>query len=303
LGNIFGPFQLQKQVYRLTTMKFQSSILLLMVWGGSAFQVQQPQGGLSALKESMARQAAAVCVGCLLFCPPAMAIDTTVAGSLQQAIVEASDATYPVLKSLTSETVSPLANKIANLLTKKVSPERLSMALDSAANALLAIPDEKLDQFTQTVKASYEGVSASSCSAIPLPMDAITTFASSDAVKQVDSETLSRAIQKISALRQSIPSSDSSLCLPASPQGLEQIWVGQTELALTIPKGVKQELAGKAATAIKSIPSAELLRVFPDAKKVLGNVDRKVASKFQQTSVNLDKAIQKDGRFQAFSAI
>jgi hypothetical protein len=285
-------------------MKVQSSILLLMVWGCSALQVQQPQGGLSALKESMARQAAAaVCMGCLLFAPqPAMAIDTTVAGSLQQAIIEASDATYPVLKSLTPETVSPLANKIANLLTKKVSPERLSTALNSAANALLAIPDEKLDQFTQTVKASYEGVSSSSCSAIPLPMDAITTFASSDAVSQLDSETLSRAIQKITALRQSIPSSDSSLCLPASPQGLEQIWVGQTELALTIPKGVKRELAGTAAMAVKSIPSAELLRVLPDAKKVLGNVDRKVASKFQQTSVNLDKAIQKDGRFQAFSA-
>jgi hypothetical protein len=132
----------------MATMKFQVSpiLLLMLLWGASALNVQPQQGlSVSFLKESMARQAAAVmCVGCLLFCPPqpAMAMDTTVAGSLQQAIMEASDATYPVLKSLTPETVSPLSNKIANLLTKKVSPERLSTALDSAASALLAIPDD-----------------------------------------------------------------------------------------------------------------------------------------------------------------
>jgi hypothetical protein len=75
-------------------------------------------------------------------------------GSLETAII---DASYPVLQSLTSETVSPLANNIANILANKIPAEKLAKALDSTANTLLSI------------QSSYQDISIESCSTIPIP--------------------------------------------------------------------------------------------------------------------------------------
>jgi hypothetical protein len=254
------------------------------------------------------KHAAAFCVaGCLLFGPPVNAAETNnkqVFGTLEQAIIEASDATYPVLKSLTADSINPLANKVANLITKKIASEKLALAADSAANALLSISDDKVGKFTSIVKESYTGVSsADSCATtIPLPLNAINIVANSDGVAKLDLVKVSQVLKKFSSITQAVPFSTEKgiLCLPDSQEGLEQIWIGQTELVLSLrpfPPSF-QDFAVKGAAAAKSIPNADLLRVLPDAKKIISGVDRKTANKFQDSGKNLDKVLKQDRRFQ-----
>jgi hypothetical protein len=251
------------------------------------------------------KQAAAFCVaGACLFgvaAPPAGAASDIVYGSLETAIIDASDATYPVLKSLTAETVSPLANKIATLVTTKITPAKLTTAIESGANALLSIPDDKLDKFTATVKESYEGVSGDSCNSIPLPIDAINALTPS-ATSSLDATKLEQVTKKLASTAQAIPfTSTSGICLPSSKEGLEKLWIGQTELVIGIPKASKQDLVAKAGAAVKSIPNPDLLRVLPDAKKVLKGVDPKTAKKFETTGQTLDKVLKNDVRFKSLS--
>jgi hypothetical protein len=271
----------------------------------NAFHVQQAHHNQVLHKKAteIAHGAAALCLaGCLCLgsASPAVAVTDEIYGSLETAIIQASDATYPVLKALTPETAGPLANKIAKLLTSKVPAEKLATALDSTADTLLSIPDEKLGKFVATVKTSYEDISSDTCQSIPFPADAANVVVGSEAVSKLSSEKVQQVAEKIiSPLVSAVPASNGRFCLP-SKKGLEQVWISQTQLVLSIPTPIKQQLAANIAPAAKSIPSAELLRLLPDAKKaLLGGVDRKEAFKFQEAGVALDKALKQDYRFKS----
>ena len=91
--------------------------------------------------------------------------DAVVGTPLKNAIVQVSDMAYPVFSSISN--ISPLSNKIIGLVGKKIPAEKTTDALEKGMDGFLAIPDEKVSKFASTLKSSYEGVSSSSCDAIP----------------------------------------------------------------------------------------------------------------------------------------
>ena len=283
----------------------KTNLLLILCPAGNALQLQPRHQKLVPLNTFAKHVAATAVVASVVIsggAGPAAAVDDSIYGALETALVDASDATYPVLKSLTDETFSPLANKLVGLATKKMDAGKLAVALDRGADALLGIPDEKVEKFATTVKASYDGVSSSDCSAVPLPVDAIGTFTSAEGVAKLDSSKVAAVTKKLDATIKAIPfSSNGGLCLPASKEGLEKLWIGQTELAINVPRGLKQDFAGAAASAIGSVPNPDLLRVLPDAKKILSGVDAKTAKKFESSSKTLDTVLKADTRFKALS--
>jgi hypothetical protein len=294
--------------FSLTTMKLLS--FFLVVWCPAVANClnlinTRPQKVIQQKAAAIAKHAAAICVAGTLFLGqpyPAVAVSDEIFGALETAIVDASDATYPVLKALTSDTLSPLANKVASIVTKKIPARKLTIAFESAVDALLSIPDDKLAKFTTTVKESYQGISSNDCSVIPFPLDAANMVQSSEAVSKLDSAKVKQVTEKLSALTQAVPYSSSGatggICLPTM-QGLEQIWIGQTQLLVSIPTPIKQQLASQTGPALKSVPNADLLRVLPDVKKIIGSVDRKQANKFQETGKTLDKVLKQDYRFKS----
>jgi len=186
---------------------------------------------------------------------------------LDAALIEASDASYPVLKSLKSETVSPLANKIVNLFTNKVTPEKLTNLLEKGINAFLAIPDENLDSFTFTVKEAYTDVSTQSCNLVPLPTEAVVKFTSSEGYTNIDPTKAKAFREKFDNTFGAFPKTDNGICLPETETNLEKLFIAQTELSFAIPKNVVKEFGEAASVATKSIPSSDLLRLLPDIQK------------------------------------
>jgi len=230
---------------------------------------------------------------------PVFAVSDEISSALETVIIEASDATYPLLQTLSSDSISPLANKIADILTKKIPPEKLAKALDGTADLFVSIPDEKLDSFVNTVKNSYTDISTDSCNTVPFPRDAIVMISSSEAVSKVTVDKKEKVIGKIGPLIQVLPSvTTKGICLP-SVEGLERVWVGQTQLVLSIPTPMKRQFISDIGPALKSVSSSDVIRLVPLAKKTLAGVNPREVSSFQRTGKALDKALKQDYRFKS----
>mmetsp|Transcript_11905 Transcript_11905/g.18264 ORF Transcript_11905/g.18264 Transcript_11905/m.18264 type:complete len:284 (+) Transcript_11905:32-883(+) len=238
----------------------------------------------------------ALCGAAVMLLTPTPAFsfsDTVDKGSpLGNAIVQMSDASYPVLSSLSDDSVTMLGNKITKVVVEKIPPSAIELGID----AFLGIPNEKVDKWTATLKQSYDGVTPDSCQSIPVPVQSLGRLAAGVKIDETKLKTLQ---SKYSSSNQAVPRSASSICLPSSKEGLEQLWVGQTELTMNLPKKETQEFARAAFKAILSVPNAELLRIVPDAKRAFtAGVDTKTSLKFEKAGKALDKAIQQDPRFQ-----
>jgi len=274
-----------------------SSLLWLMVTTCHAFQNPQRTKMFPTNKNLIQECVAGVLCGAammLLSPTPALAfLDTVDKGSpLENAIVKMSDASYPVLSSLTDDNVVSLGNKLTKVVVEKIPPSAIELGID----AFLGIPSEKLDKWTTTLKQSYDGVSPDSCQSIPVPVESLRKLA--DGVK-IDETKLKTLQDKFSASNQAVPKIATRICLPSSKEGLEQLWIGQTELAMNLPKKETLEFARAASKAISSVPNAELLRIVPDAKRAFtSGIDTKTSLKFEKAGIALDKTIRQDPRFQ-----
>lgn len=224
-----------------------------------------------------------------------------ITGPLETAIIQMSDAAYPVLSSL--KDMSSLSNKLVKL-GDKIPAAKATSALDKGIDSFLAIPDEKVANFASTLQSSYEGVSGESCTAsISIPISSIEQWTSSAAVQALDSTKIQSLQDKFKSANQAVPrtttaSGYSNICLPATQQQLEKLWIGQTELTLNVPRPEARAFVSSASTALKSVPSSEFIRVFPEAKKAFTtNVDKRTSMKFESNAKALEKAIQSDERF------
>ena len=266
-----------------------------------------------ALSKNAANIKAGVMVGSVfamsIMFQPSIAIAIS-SDPLEAATINMADAAYPVLTSLGD--ISSLTNKLVKL-GNKISVSKTTGALDKGIDCFLAIPDKGVADFVTRLESSYEGVSVSdnSCTSfIPIPIAPIEEWASSEAVQALDSTKVKALQDKFQAVNQAVPqtvtriqSSESesgyrNICLPATKEGLETLWIGQTELTLNVPRPEARAFASSASSALQSVPGKEFLNVYPDAKKVFtSNVDKKAVFKFEANAKALEKVIQSDSRF------
>mmetsp|Transcript_10246 Transcript_10246/g.14706 ORF Transcript_10246/g.14706 Transcript_10246/m.14706 type:complete len:306 (-) Transcript_10246:44-961(-) len=234
---------------------------------------------------------------------PAVASASTLSPQLETAIVETSDATYPLLQSLSNsdvDLISPFANKLAGLLSSKIPAEKASNALDKGIDAFLGIPMEDIETFTGIVKSSYSGTSLDSCKQVAIPTAAISQIKSSNFVQQIEASKLIAVDELIASALVSIPKSDTSICVPATKEALKDLWIGQTQLSQALPRRAAREFVAAASTAAKSVPPSELLRVLPEAKSLSKGLDVKSVKKLEMAGTNLDKELKKDATFARF---
>jgi hypothetical protein len=237
--------------------------------------------------------------------------DVIIGTPLEPVILQMGSASYPVFASI--DDISPLSNKLVSIFEKKMSVSKATEALDKGLDSFLAIPDDKVEKFVTTLRSSYQGVvvddsassssSSSSCSPkLAIPTTSLEQWAASSAVQALDSTKVQRLSQKFASANQAIPKTATSLCLPATAQGLQQLWMGQTELTLNIPRPEARAFVTATASAISSVPSAELLSLVPVAKKTFtsnsSSMDKKTIATFETAAKALEKAIQSDVRFQ-----
>ena len=107
--------------------------------------------------------AAAVSASLLTTPFPALA-----APSINDAIVEVSDSSYPVLKSLKAETFVPFSEKIGKLFLD-INPDKLGRSVGLGIDVFTSAPPEKIGAFGGVVKDAFADLKPDSCTLVPLP--------------------------------------------------------------------------------------------------------------------------------------
>ena len=209
-------------------------LLLLFGLVAGALGLKMPTPQLQSLKAAAfgATCSAALCLGAL----PAIAAPP----SLNDAIVEFTEAVYPVIK-VQNSALPDLSEQAAALIFNSVKPEKLATSIDLLFDAFATVPEEKITAFNDVVKDAFGDAKPPACQLVPLPPKSLTDkVLASAAFKQVDSAKLAAFGEKWGPTLKLLPTSDTYktadgagpftvICLPP-PEKLDRLALAQADL-------------------------------------------------------------------------
>ena len=182
----------------------------------------------SQLAQSAAQTAVlAACVSSLLVGQPAPAL---AAPTLNEAIVEVSESSYPVLKALKAEEFTAFSEKLGGLIldSPNLKPEALTKSIELGLDVFNSVPEANVKSFVDLEKKAFSGLSTDSCTLVPLP-SARLGDKFGKAAAGVDAEKLKAFGQKYNPTLSAIPKTASAACLP-SAAALDELSLAQAEL-------------------------------------------------------------------------
>lgn len=189
------------------------------------------------------------------------------APSLRDAIVETSEATYPILKALPSDTFPAFADKIGSLFLG-VKPDKLAKIIEIDLDVLLSVPPEKVTAFNGVVKDAFDGLKPDGgCDLVPLPPPSLVErFTSSEALAQVDAAKLKAFDELWGPALKALAKTPTAICLPP-PAKLDALALAQAEIGKSFGADEVKAL-DKAGTILKSaITPAKAFPLIGDAQK------------------------------------
>ena len=126
---------------------------------------------------------AALCSTLVCTTPPALA------ASLDDAIVEVSETSYPIIQALKKETFAPFSQKIAKLVLD-IRPEKLGKSVDLGIDVFQSVPESQRTAFTKSLKDAFADLKTDSCTLVPLPPPSIGEEFKAIATQAVDATKL-----------------------------------------------------------------------------------------------------------------
>jgi len=240
--------------------------------------------------QAKAALVAAVCSAQLLCVGPAQATVSPGYPSLPDAIVESSQAAYPILKALPKDTFPPFADKIGTLVLG-IKPDKLAKSIDLALDMYNSVPTEKITAFNAVLKDAYGDLKPSSCDLVPLPSPAfVDKFASSEAFSKVDADRLKAFNEKWGATLGALVKTDAAICLPTSDK-LDKLALAQADLGrsfgLAEAKQFNDYFGASSKTAIS--PGKVLPLVGEGQKQTMG-ASLKERQRFKAAGVVVEQA-------------
>ena len=232
---------------------------------------------------------AAACIGFHLCSPPAQAIGPP--PTLNDAIVELAEASYPILKAQQAETFAPFQDKVGSLLLKKIKPEKLAKSIDLGLDALNSVPDEKVRALEAAVKEAYSGVNPQSCDLVALPPTSLVErVKASDAVAKVDPSKLQRFGDKYGGAYKALAKTDAAICLP-SAEALDKLALAQADVGRAIGAEESKKFGVWTEAALKSsIGLSDALPLATDAKKLAPSATAQEKLRFQKAGKTVENA-------------
>jgi len=191
---------------------------------------------------------AALCTSLLLSEPAKASV-------VDQAIAEAADASYPILKAASRpETFTPIATRTVDLILS-AAPAELAKAVDLGLDLFLSIPADKVRATTAVLDEASAG-----CELFPLPSTALmervsSAFAAVDAakLKAVNEQSL-KAVRKLQR--------DSAICLPPRAS-LPALAAAQADALASADEASVVAFRAQAAATLKSIPMSKRVKELP----------------------------------------
>ena len=207
------------RVLRIVLLSCAPSAALRIVASGAHGRAPTPIADTA----KSALLAATLSASLLVSAPPALATPT-----LDDAIVEVSQSSYPILGALQGETFVPFSDTLARLVLD-IPPEKLGKSIDLGVDVLLSAKPEPLSSLSALVKDSFKGVETSSCTLVPLPSPAAADQFKAIATSAVDAAKLKAFANTYGPTLSALPKTSTAICLPASA-ALDKLALAQAEV-------------------------------------------------------------------------
>merc|ERR1740139_148708 len=231
---------------------------------------------------------AAACSASLLAGVPHQAI---AAPSLNEAIVEVSQTSYPILKALKAETFVPFSAKIGKLVLD-IAPDKLGKSIDLGVDVFLSAPAEKLATLNGVVKESFAGIEAASCTLVPLPSSAAATKFKDIATASVDAAKLKAFAEAYGPTLAALPKTEAGdfICLPPSAS-LDKLSLAQADVGRSFGAEESKRFSAYTTPVLKG--AITISKVFPlldDAKRLAPTATSQEKAAYQAAGKRIESA-------------
>jgi len=167
---------------------------------------------------------AAACSVSLITTPPALAVPPT----LNEAIIEASEASYPIIKALEPQVFPSFTEKIGKLLLD-IKPEKIGRSIELAIDVFNSVPDNDVTTFTGIVKETFVDLKTDSCTLVPLPSASLADRFKSVASTTVDAAKLKAFGAAWGPSIAALSKTDDAICLPPV-EALDKLAIAQADV-------------------------------------------------------------------------
>jgi len=200
----------------------------------------------------------------LLSSPPALAAQPP---TINDAIVEVSQTSYPIIKALRVETFVPFTEKLGDLLLG-LPQEQIGTTIALGIDVLNSVPDETLSIFQAAVKDGLGNLKTDSCTLAPLPSATSAKAFVAIANSNVDSAKLREFRAKWGPVVEALPTTVSAICLPPV-ETLDKLALAQAEVGRSFGSEESRRFNSYAAPFLAvSISPNDALPLLADAKKL-----------------------------------
>lgn len=233
------------------------------------------QQKLAALSSNFV--AGALLSAALLAGPQLTIAATTPLSALDGAIVEVSEASYPIIKALNAKTFEPFSEIIL-----EINPDELGNAISLGIDVLNSVPAEKQTAFDKELTDAFADLKVDSCTLVPLPPAALATRFQSIAILYVDKFKLLSVDTKWGPELNKLAKTESAICLP-SVDALGKLALAQAEVGRAFGAEESARFVAYATPLLKStISIGKVLPLVNDAKDLaLTNATPKERAAFE----------------------
>ena len=225
------------------------------------------------------------------------AIAATPQPSLDDAIVQVSRTSYPIIKALRAETFVPFTEKIAELF-QGLPQEELGVTIALGVDVFDSVPDEAVKAFSAVVKDAFADLSTDSCTLVPLPSPTSAKAFGEIASRSVDSAKLRGVTAKWAPTLEALPiaGGGASICLPPV-ETLDQLALAQAEIGRSfgVEEGRRLGSYAKPFLAL-AIKIEDALPLLTDAKKLAPTATNAEKTAFRFAGTRIEAVVQRENR-------
>jgi len=209
--------------------------------------------------------------------PPSFAAVPT----LNEAIVELSETSYPILRSLDPANFQAFSVKVGELLLNNINADKLGKSIDLIIDVLDSASPEQLANLNTVLSETYGPLSTESCTLVPLPPMSVVDRFAAIAVERVDIDKLQTFQQTWKPSLDALKKTDNSICLPPTRASLDKMALAQADLGRSFGKTETKAFVSYTGPMLKtSITSKKALALVEDAKAVAPRASAQVTKDF-----------------------
>ena len=253
------------------------------------------QGPKQHVQANVGKDALALLISAaLLATPPALAAPSQ--PTLDDAIVEVSQTSYPIIKALRAETFVPFTEKIGELIIARLTPQELSTTIALGIDVFNSVPGETVSAFTAVVKDALANLKTDSCTLVPLPSATTANAFVKIARSNVDSAKLSGLTAKWGPAVEALPTTGKAICLPPV-ETLDRLALAQADIGRSFG-GEESRRLGKYAKPVFAlgITIDDALPLLADAKRLTPSATNAEKTAFRFAGKKIESVAKREAR-------